>query len=305
MLDPFRPEKPEDVERLHRLQAEIHDGFKDWVRERRAGKLSGRRGNPVQRRVLDRQARAGAGSGRRTGRVARHPAGALRRQGASAGDRAAAPPAVALRARHIGWRNGRRRHRPGDVGSHRRAPALATFWTIGTDCDETAQPRASRRHGRHSNLVRDAVQALPRRRLRRRAADLRRGHDRLRHLHRLHDRPRSRRAEAVAQRLGHHPQLPLRPRQDRGHRLGRPADRGRHGRVAVRRLPSQRRPLRPAGPHHGHAGPQEDRRSLHRHPHPHVAVPRHARTELTASSAECLPTLCVGRCRRHMATEGS
>ena len=41
MLDPFRPEKPEDVERMHRLQAEIHDGFKDWVRERRAGKLSG------------------------------------------------------------------------------------------------------------------------------------------------------------------------------------------------------------------------------------------------------------------------
>ena len=41
MLDPFRPEKPEDVERLHRLQAEIHDGFKDWVRERRVGKLSG------------------------------------------------------------------------------------------------------------------------------------------------------------------------------------------------------------------------------------------------------------------------
>ena len=41
MLDPFRPEKPEDVERLRSLQAEIHDGFKDWVRERRAGKLSG------------------------------------------------------------------------------------------------------------------------------------------------------------------------------------------------------------------------------------------------------------------------
>jgi signal peptide peptidase SppA len=41
MLDPFQPERPEDVERLHRLQAEIHDGFKDWVRARRAGKLSG------------------------------------------------------------------------------------------------------------------------------------------------------------------------------------------------------------------------------------------------------------------------
>ena len=33
MLDPFQPEKAEDVERLGRLQAEIHDGFKDWVRE--------------------------------------------------------------------------------------------------------------------------------------------------------------------------------------------------------------------------------------------------------------------------------
>lgn len=41
MLDPFRPEKPEDVERLHRLQAEIHDGFKDWVRQRRSDKLKG------------------------------------------------------------------------------------------------------------------------------------------------------------------------------------------------------------------------------------------------------------------------
>jgi signal peptide peptidase SppA len=41
MLDPFRPQKPEDVERLTRLQAEIHDGFKDWVRQRRAGKLNG------------------------------------------------------------------------------------------------------------------------------------------------------------------------------------------------------------------------------------------------------------------------
>ena len=40
MLDPFRPEKPEDVERLARLQGEIHEGFKAWVRERRAGKLN-------------------------------------------------------------------------------------------------------------------------------------------------------------------------------------------------------------------------------------------------------------------------
>jgi signal peptide peptidase SppA len=39
MLDPFRPEQPEDVERLKRLQAEIHEGFKDWVRERRGPRL--------------------------------------------------------------------------------------------------------------------------------------------------------------------------------------------------------------------------------------------------------------------------
>ncbi len=41
MLDPFRSERPEDVERLKRLQAEIHDGFKDWVRQRRGSKLQG------------------------------------------------------------------------------------------------------------------------------------------------------------------------------------------------------------------------------------------------------------------------
>lgn len=39
MLDPFRPENPEDVERLKLLQAEIHEGFKDWVRERRGSLL--------------------------------------------------------------------------------------------------------------------------------------------------------------------------------------------------------------------------------------------------------------------------
>ena len=39
MLDPFRPENPDDVERLKRLQAEIHDSFKDWVRQRRGTRL--------------------------------------------------------------------------------------------------------------------------------------------------------------------------------------------------------------------------------------------------------------------------
>ena len=41
MLDPFQPEKAEDVERLKRLQSEIHDSFKAWVRERRGPRLKG------------------------------------------------------------------------------------------------------------------------------------------------------------------------------------------------------------------------------------------------------------------------
>lgn len=39
MLDPFRPEQPEDVARLKSLQAELHETFKAIVRRRRDGKL--------------------------------------------------------------------------------------------------------------------------------------------------------------------------------------------------------------------------------------------------------------------------
>ncbi len=38
-LDPFRPERPEDLARLQDLLAELHETFKDWVRARRAGRL--------------------------------------------------------------------------------------------------------------------------------------------------------------------------------------------------------------------------------------------------------------------------
>jgi serine protease SohB len=38
-LDPFRPERPEDVARLHGLLGELHETFKDWVRGRRGAKL--------------------------------------------------------------------------------------------------------------------------------------------------------------------------------------------------------------------------------------------------------------------------
>lgn len=37
--DPFLPEDPQDVEKLKKLQAEIHESFKNWVRLRRSGKL--------------------------------------------------------------------------------------------------------------------------------------------------------------------------------------------------------------------------------------------------------------------------
>ena len=42
MLDPFSPEKPEDVERLKAIQREIHEGFIALVKERRGGKLDSR-----------------------------------------------------------------------------------------------------------------------------------------------------------------------------------------------------------------------------------------------------------------------
>jgi ClpP class serine protease len=39
MLDPFKPENPEDVKRLLDLQAEVHEGFKALVRKSRGDKL--------------------------------------------------------------------------------------------------------------------------------------------------------------------------------------------------------------------------------------------------------------------------
>ncbi|WP_097068876.1 S49 family peptidase [Rhodobacter maris] len=39
-LDPFRPEKPEDVARLEALLEDIHQGFKNWVSTRRGDRLA-------------------------------------------------------------------------------------------------------------------------------------------------------------------------------------------------------------------------------------------------------------------------
>lgn len=40
MLDPFKAEDPKDVEHLKNLQAEVHESFKQMVRDRREGKLT-------------------------------------------------------------------------------------------------------------------------------------------------------------------------------------------------------------------------------------------------------------------------
>lgn len=39
-LDPFSPEKPEDVEWLKKLHAQLHEQFVEWVTERRGGRLA-------------------------------------------------------------------------------------------------------------------------------------------------------------------------------------------------------------------------------------------------------------------------
>ena len=39
-MDPFLPEKAEDVERIKRLESDIHQVFIDWVKSRRGGKLT-------------------------------------------------------------------------------------------------------------------------------------------------------------------------------------------------------------------------------------------------------------------------
>lgn len=45
MLDPFRPEQPEDVERLKAIQANVHDAFRQLVETRRGTRL---RGDPAE-----------------------------------------------------------------------------------------------------------------------------------------------------------------------------------------------------------------------------------------------------------------
>ena len=69
-LDPFQPERPEDVARLKDLQRHVHDVFIGIVKERRAGKLDGTGGGVVLGRLLV----GGQGRGIRADRRHRRPA---------------------------------------------------------------------------------------------------------------------------------------------------------------------------------------------------------------------------------------
>ena len=117
MLDPFLPEKPEDVERLKALQREIHESFIALVKERRGAKLDSRETALFSGAYWTGQRGLRARSRRCRRRSAHDLARALRRQGAHAADRGARPV------------------RPADAGREPRPRAVV----------ERTEPR--RRHG--------------------------------------------------------------------------------------------------------------------------------------------------------------
>ena len=55
-LDPFSPEKPEDVAFVKDLMDKLHVRFKDWVRIRRGQRLKAPRRDAVRRRLHARRA---------------------------------------------------------------------------------------------------------------------------------------------------------------------------------------------------------------------------------------------------------
>ena len=88
MLDPFLPEKADDVARLKEIQHEIHVMFIDLVKKSRGAQDQGRRGRAVFRRLLDRPEVDRSRLERRHRRPAQRAARALWREGEDAGDRA-------------------------------------------------------------------------------------------------------------------------------------------------------------------------------------------------------------------------
>jgi signal peptide peptidase SppA len=91
ILDPFRPEKAEDVERLKALQNELHETFIDHVKTSRGGRLH-RSSRAFHRRVLDRGQSGRTGPCRRDRPSRSQDEGAFRRQDPVRGLRPEAQP---------------------------------------------------------------------------------------------------------------------------------------------------------------------------------------------------------------------
>ena len=97
MLDPFLPEKPEDVERLKAMQREIHASFIELVKARRGAPRRRRDGcSPANSGPAARLVSSASPTPRRHALGA---ARALRRQGADAADGAAERPLFGLLGR--------------------------------------------------------------------------------------------------------------------------------------------------------------------------------------------------------------
>ena len=98
-LDPFLPEKEEDVARLKEIQNEIHAMFIDLVRTSRGERFDRPRKDPVFRGILDGQDGIGVRCDRSADRFARVPAGALRQGRADAAGIGGARPVRVAQAR--------------------------------------------------------------------------------------------------------------------------------------------------------------------------------------------------------------
>ena len=92
MLDPFLPEKPEDVKRLKAIQKDIHEHFIALVKERRGGKLKGRDKTLFSGEFWTAQTAIELGLADSIGDLRSYFARALRREGAHAADRGRARP---------------------------------------------------------------------------------------------------------------------------------------------------------------------------------------------------------------------
>ncbi len=92
MLDPFLPEKPEEVKRIKAIQKDIHEHFIALVKERRAGKLKGPDKTLFSGEFWTAQKAIEFGLADCNRRPALHVARALRREAAHAADCGRARP---------------------------------------------------------------------------------------------------------------------------------------------------------------------------------------------------------------------